>query len=179
MARVLITGSSTGIGRATAIELAQRGQAVVATARRPETLEDLSVEQRLALDVTHQASVDAALRRAGEIDVLVSNAGETYAQSKWALEGIAETLALELAQTGVHVTLIDPASIAGIGRSKAPVHRDEIDSYAFLWARSTRPIASGRRSTSPRSARDDQRPASSAAHAVLTAATRSVTPSLR
>jgi NADP-dependent 3-hydroxy acid dehydrogenase YdfG len=76
MARVL-TGTSRGIGRATAIGLATRGHSVIATARRPETLADLPAIQRLALDVTDQASVDAAIAAAGEIDVLVSHAGAT------------------------------------------------------------------------------------------------------
>ena len=75
MTRALITGCSTGIGRATAIELKKRGLEVVATARRPETLNDLDVDERLALDVTDDASVANALVAAGEIDVLVNNAG--------------------------------------------------------------------------------------------------------
>ena len=77
MSSVLITGASKGIGRAIAIELAGRGHRVVATARRPETLADLPVDQRLQLDVTDQDSVDRAIKEAGEIDVLVSNAGAT------------------------------------------------------------------------------------------------------
>lgn len=52
MGRILITGTSSGIGRGAAFELAGRGHDVVATARRPETLIDLPVAQRLALDVT-------------------------------------------------------------------------------------------------------------------------------
>ena len=75
MARALITGCSTGIGRATAVELMKRGHEVVATARRPEVLEDLDVTARLALDVTSDASVAAAAAAAGEIDILVNNAG--------------------------------------------------------------------------------------------------------
>ncbi|HUY22102.1 MAG TPA: SDR family oxidoreductase [Acidimicrobiales bacterium] len=75
MARVLITGCSSGFGRATAVELKKRGYQVVATARRPETLADLDVDQRLALDVTDDASVTAAVAAAGELDVLVNNAG--------------------------------------------------------------------------------------------------------
>lgn len=77
MTSVLITGASKGIGRAVAIELAARGHRVVATARRPEDLADLPVDRRLRLDVTDQRTIDEALRDAGEIDVLVSNAGAT------------------------------------------------------------------------------------------------------
>ena len=91
MARALITGCSTGIGRATAIELGKRGYEVVATARRPETLDDLDVAQRLALDVTSDASVAAAVNAAGEIDVLVNNAGI-------GVDGAVEHVSLDEAQ---------------------------------------------------------------------------------
>ena len=75
MSRVLITGCSTGIGRATAAELHKRGFEVIATARRPETLADLDVAEKLRLDVDDQRSVDDAVAKAGQIDVLVNNAG--------------------------------------------------------------------------------------------------------
>ena len=75
MSRVLITGCSTGIGRATAIELHKRGHAVIATARRPETLDELDVAEKLRLDVDDQRSVDEAVANAGQIDALVNNAG--------------------------------------------------------------------------------------------------------
>jgi NAD(P)-dependent dehydrogenase (short-subunit alcohol dehydrogenase family) len=73
--RALITGCSTGIGRATAVELTKRGYEVVATARRPEVLDDIDVAERLALDVTDDVSIKAAVVAAGDIDVLVNNAG--------------------------------------------------------------------------------------------------------
>ena len=73
--RVLITGCSTGFGRASAIELTKRGHEVVATARRPETLADLDVADRLRLDVDDDASVTAAVASAGDVDALVNNAG--------------------------------------------------------------------------------------------------------
>ena len=78
MASVLITGASKGIGRATAAEFARRGHRVVATARDPRSLTGLDVDQRLPLDVTDPASVAAAVEAAGEIDVLVSNAGVIF-----------------------------------------------------------------------------------------------------
>lgn len=75
--RVLITGAGSGIGAATARVLAARGHEVVATARRTEALDPLAevVAQRLALDVTDDASVAACVAAAGPIDVLVNNAG--------------------------------------------------------------------------------------------------------
>lgn len=78
MSSILITGASKGIGRATAAELTRRGHRVVATARDTSTLDGLEVDQRLRLDVTDQASVAAAVERAGEIDVLLSNAGVIF-----------------------------------------------------------------------------------------------------
>jgi NAD(P)-dependent dehydrogenase (short-subunit alcohol dehydrogenase family) len=73
--RVLITGCSTGFGRASAVELTKRGHDVVATARRPETLDDLDVSNRIRLDVDDDASVAQAVAAAGTLDAVVNNAG--------------------------------------------------------------------------------------------------------
>ena len=73
--RILITGCSSGIGRVTAEELARRGHEVVATARNVDAIADLDAAQRLALDVTDEHSVAAAVERAGRVDGLVNNAG--------------------------------------------------------------------------------------------------------
>lgn len=76
---VLVTGCSTGIGRATAEHLADAGWTVYATARRPESIADLRGCKRLALDVCDEASmraaVDAVERAEGAVGVLVNNAG--------------------------------------------------------------------------------------------------------
>jgi short-subunit dehydrogenase len=78
---VLITGCSTGIGRATAEHLARRGWTVYATARRPETIQDLAGAgcRILALDVCDEGSMRAAVdtieRAEGAVGVLVNNAG--------------------------------------------------------------------------------------------------------
>jgi NAD(P)-dependent dehydrogenase (short-subunit alcohol dehydrogenase family) len=82
---ILITGCSSGIGHATALHLAGRGHAVVATARRPQSLEDLADAgcATLALDVTDEASMRAAVEAVetehGGVSALVNNAG--YSQS--------------------------------------------------------------------------------------------------
>src|SRR2546423_4534916 len=86
--RALITGWSTGIGRATAIELGARGYDVFATARRRETLDDLKVAQTLELDVDNATSVSSALAAVGPVDVLVNNAG-------FGVEGAIETVPLD------------------------------------------------------------------------------------
>ena len=88
MDRVLVTGCSAGIGRATAATLAERGYDVVATARRPETLSDLEVSQKLPLDVDDPSSVQAAVDAAGAIDILVNNAA-------WGAIGPIETIPLD------------------------------------------------------------------------------------
>jgi NAD(P)-dependent dehydrogenase (short-subunit alcohol dehydrogenase family) len=75
----LITGCSSGFGRAIAEAALERGDQVVATARRPEAIADLDGALVLPLDVTSAESIDAAvqatLERYGRIDVLVNNAG--------------------------------------------------------------------------------------------------------
>ncbi len=85
---VFVTGSSTGIGEATALHFARLGDTVYATMRTPDSsgdelraaaqLEGLDVTL-LALDVDHDHSVahaiGAAMERSGHIDVLVNNAG--------------------------------------------------------------------------------------------------------
>jgi NADP-dependent 3-hydroxy acid dehydrogenase YdfG len=73
--RVLITGCSSGFGWGAAVELTKRGHEVIATARRPEVLDELDVAQKLALDVDSDESVRTAVMAAGQVDALVNNAG--------------------------------------------------------------------------------------------------------
>ena len=88
---VLITGCSTGIGRATALRLAAEGWTVYATARRPETLAELERAgcRTLALDVTDEASMQAAVAAVDSpLGALVNNAG-------YSLSGALETLPMD------------------------------------------------------------------------------------
>ena len=75
---ILITGTSSGYGKATAELFLSRGWNVVATMRRPDPSLFQGAPDRLRvlpLDVTSQESIFALLERAGPIDVLVNNAG--------------------------------------------------------------------------------------------------------
>jgi NADP-dependent 3-hydroxy acid dehydrogenase YdfG len=193
MSSILITGASQGIGRATALELAGRGHRVIGTARNPDSLADLPIAERLPLDVTDQAGVDAAIKAAGRIDVVVNNAGETvrasletvpvsevarlfdlntlgalrvvqavlpgmrargsghlvfmssiqgrtvlptigpYGMSKWAMEAMAEALAIETGHFGIKVSLVQPGVVATNGGAKAKVYRADDDPYGPLF----------------------------------------------
>jgi NAD(P)-dependent dehydrogenase (short-subunit alcohol dehydrogenase family) len=91
---VLITGCSSGIGRATAERLARGGWRVYATARKVEEIADLESAgcRLLSLDVTDEGSMRGAVeeveRVEGAVGVLVNNAG--YSQS-----GAVETVPME------------------------------------------------------------------------------------
>ena len=177
---VLITGASSGIGRAATVYMAERGYSVVGTSRSMDRLADLQreTEERglrftpVELDINSDESVEQVVpglvEKAGGIDVLVNNAGyglwgpveslsmeelkaqfETnffatvrmiktvlpamisrrsgtiinvssvagglgapfngaYAASKFALEGLSESLRVELWPFGVRVAVVEP-----------------------------------------------------------------------
>jgi NAD(P)-dependent dehydrogenase (short-subunit alcohol dehydrogenase family) len=75
-ATALVTGTNRGLGRDFAIELLRRGAKVYATARRPDQVDVPGVEV-IRLDITDQASVDAAAALAQDVDVLINNAAVT------------------------------------------------------------------------------------------------------
>ena len=189
----VVTGANSGIGRATAIHLAAQGHEVYGTVRDPARAGKLQamaagagVEVRLVtLDVADDASVregfDSILKQAGQVDVLVNNAGvggnsvveevttqamldelnvnlcgavrctqavlpgmrerrtgaivnitsvtgrfgaiaqAPYVASKWALEGLSEELAFELAPFGIRVAIVEP------GVTKSAIFAKNVD----------------------------------------------------
>jgi uncharacterized protein len=80
---VVITGASSGIGRATALEMARRGANLVLGARRIERLDEVAAQCRalgvralaVTADVTQPEDCRRLIDSAGEVDVLVNNAG--------------------------------------------------------------------------------------------------------
>jgi NAD(P)-dependent dehydrogenase (short-subunit alcohol dehydrogenase family) len=196
----LITGCSTGLGRALARIVLDRGWRAVVTARRPEQVADIVAghEDRalaLELDVTDPGRIAEVVKQAdaafGRIDVLVNNAGYGYLAAieegqdhdiralfdtnvfglvdltravlpgmrmrrsghivnisslgglaafgatgyyhatKFAVEGLSESLASEVAPLGIKVTIVEPAAFrtnwSGPSMRQSPVH---IEDYA-------------------------------------------------
>ena len=183
MSIILVTGSSTGIGQETALNMARKGHEVYAAVRSPQTADELKEKiaaenlpvNVIKLDLVDPASIKTAvaeiMARSGRIDALVNNAGigggraveetpieevreifETnyfgnvnvlrevtpimrqqnsgrivtvgslagrvvmgchahYSASKWAMEGLSEALAQEMAEFNVKVSIIEPGCV--------------------------------------------------------------------
>jgi NAD(P)-dependent dehydrogenase (short-subunit alcohol dehydrogenase family) len=108
---VLITGCSSGIGRAAAERLVAKGLPVYATARRAETLGDLEALgcTALALDVGDDDSMRAAVERVeadhGAVGALVNNAG--YGEY-----GAVESVPMDRARAQLETTVVGPMRLA-------------------------------------------------------------------
>ncbi len=195
---ILITGASTGIGRATAVYFQEKGWNVIATMRTPEKEEELTKLENVwvaKLDVTQvdtiEDTVSKGIAKFGKIDVLVNNAGygaygplevfprenivrqfntnviglldvtraliphfrqnkngviinissvggkatfplgALYHGTKFAVEGITESMVYELEQIGVKAKIIEPGTIATdfAGRSFDFQNDDTIPEY--------------------------------------------------
>ena len=82
-ARILVTGASTGVGRATAERLMHEGASVVATVRKEADGEPLRAAgcEVASLDVTDYAAGAALIERVGPLDALINNAAYSYRSS--------------------------------------------------------------------------------------------------
>jgi len=196
----LITGASSGFGRAIADAALERGDSVVATARRLDALAELAAHDRVhpvvldVIDATQRdAAIAEALERFGRIDVLVNNAGRTqvgaveettddelralfdlhffapialtravlphmrsqgggaivqmssvggqvtapgfgaYCATKFALEGLTETLRDEVAGFGIRTLIVEPGAFrTGLFRPDAAYESAEMPEYEAI-----------------------------------------------
>ena len=120
---VLITGASSGIGEATALQLAELGYTVYAGARRVERMSDLAdrgIRTRavdVTDDVTMVALVEAMIAETGRIDVLVNNAG-------YGLYGALEDVPIEEARRQFEVNLFGLARLTQLVLPQMRAQRD-------------------------------------------------------
>lgn len=132
---ILVTGCSSGIGRATVEEAAARGHRVFASARNPSDLdwfERVPGIETLTLDVTEagaaQKAIESVLARAGRLDAVVNNAGygqygaiEDVTADQWRRQfevnvfGAIEVVraALPAMRRQRHGTIVNVSSVAG------------------------------------------------------------------
>lgn len=113
----LVTGASSGIGRATASRLAHAGYRVFGTSRTPGKAMDLPGVTFLQLDVTSDASVEACFAaltdQAGRLDLLVNNAGI-------AVMGAVEEVPMPLVQQQFDANLF---GVVRVTRAALPIMR--------------------------------------------------------
>ena len=100
----LVTGASSGIGRATAASLEARGASVVALGRDAERLDGVG-ERAIVCDLGDRDAVARAAEEAGAVDVLVNNAGFGWAGhvTEMAAESVERLVAVNLVAP-IHLT---------------------------------------------------------------------------
>lgn len=123
-----ITGTSSGFGRELAEQVLEKGERVVATARKPEVLQDLiekypETARAVKLDVTSETDAKNAIAEAvkefGRIDVLVNNAG-------FALVGAVEETSAEQVRQQFDTNVF---GVLNVTREALPVLREQKDGH--------------------------------------------------
>lgn len=110
MSTILVTGASSGIGKAAALHLIRQGHTVYVAARRVEAMADLAAKGAIPLrmDITSEADVSSVVARItrdhGAVDVLVNNAG-------YAIYGAVEDTSMEDARAQFDVNVFGLARL--------------------------------------------------------------------
>ncbi len=123
---IIVTGGSSGIGKAAAHLFAQQGGSVLITGRRAEALEAAASHERIAwmsTDVSQEESAPAIVARAlelwGHLDILVNSAGETFLTP---LVSIETERMYALFQTNVFgPTWLSKAAVPALSQTKGTI----------------------------------------------------------
>jgi NAD(P)-dependent dehydrogenase (short-subunit alcohol dehydrogenase family) len=134
--RVLVTGSTDGLGRRVAAELAARGARVLVHGRDPATVaaaaREAGAEAGLVADLAELAQVRRLAEEAGELDALVNNAGVIEGRRRESADGIELTFAVNhLAHLLLTELLLprlrEPARIVNVSSiGQAPLDFDDL-----------------------------------------------------
>jgi NAD(P)-dependent dehydrogenase (short-subunit alcohol dehydrogenase family) len=104
--RALVTGGGRGIGANVARELAAAGWSVTVTARTRTEIDEVAAEidgRALEMDVSSRESVERAFAEAGDVDLLVANAGTGNRERTWEIDPDDWWETFEVNVLGVHL----------------------------------------------------------------------------
>ena len=107
---VFVTGASSGMGKAFALNLLKKGHVVYGVARRIEKMRDIEQAggKAIAMDITDESqiqnAIDQVVKEQGKIDVLINNAG-------YAVYGAVEEVPIDMARRQFEVNLFGLASL--------------------------------------------------------------------
>lgn len=107
---IIVTGASSGMGKAFALDLLKKGHTVYGMARRVEKMDDIVKEggKAVALDITDEEQIknatDQVIQEEGKVDVLINNAG-------YAVYGTVEEVPIDMARRQFEVNLFGLASL--------------------------------------------------------------------
>ncbi len=104
MKKVLITGTSRGLGRALAVELTNKNYNVISSARNINDIKNLDVYKKISLDVTDEEQIKMTAEECGVIDILINNAAYT-------IGGPLEAIPIEEIKKEYETSVIGPLRI--------------------------------------------------------------------
>jgi NAD(P)-dependent dehydrogenase (short-subunit alcohol dehydrogenase family) len=134
--RILVTGSTDGLGRGVAAELAARGAHVIVHGRDPgrvdEAVRETGAADGLVADLADLAQVRGLAGEAGELDTLVNNAGVIESERRESADGYELTLAVNYLSHFLLTELVllrmrEPGRIVNVSSvGQAPLDWDDL-----------------------------------------------------